>query len=75
MQCCRLYCTFCFALISNVTFFGNSMEFTQIDHNSQQVVLCFSGNNVTASINDIIICLQEQESCMRTRFQNSQTKI
>ena len=32
-QCCKSYCTFCFAVISNVTFFGNSKEF-----------LCFSGN-------------------------------
>ena len=33
MQHCRLYCTFCFTVISNVTFFGNSMEFGQINRN------------------------------------------
>ena len=51
-QCCRSYCTFCFAVISNVTFFGNSTESGQINRNSQQVVLCFSGNNVSASIDN-----------------------
>ena len=49
-QRCRSYCTFCFAVISNVTFFGNSTESGQIDRNSQRVVLRFSGNNVSASI-------------------------
>ena len=34
-------CTFYFAVISNVTCFGNSTEFGQIDSNSQRVVLCF----------------------------------
>ena len=42
-QGCRLYCTFGFTVISNVTFFGNSTEFGQ-------VVLCFSRNNVSASL-------------------------
>ena len=42
-QHCRLYCTFCFTVISNVTFFGNLTEFGQ-------VVLYFSWNNVSASI-------------------------
>ena len=42
-QRCRLYCTFCFTVISNVTFFGNSTEFGQVVH-------CFSRNNVSASI-------------------------
>ena len=42
-QHCGLYCTFCFTVISNVTFFGNLTEFGQ-------VALYFSWNNVSASI-------------------------
>ena len=51
------------------------MEFGQID---QQVVLCFSWNNVSASIinnNDKLFLYVEQESCLRTRSQNSLIKI
>ena len=62
-QRCRLYCTFCFAVISNVTFFGNSTEFGQIDRNSQQVVLCFSGNNVSASIDNNFFMLNKNLVC------------
>ena len=44
-------CTFCFAVSSNVTCFGNLTEFGQIDHNSQRVVLGFSSSkNVSTSI-------------------------
>ena len=50
-QRCALYCTFCFAVLNNVTYFGNLTESGQIHRNSQQVVLCFSGNNVSVSIN------------------------
>ena len=71
-QGCRLYCTFGFTVISNVTFFGNSTEFGQ-------VVRCFSRNNVSALIIIIIIIIiflyVEQESRLWTRFQNSLIKI
>ena len=73
-QRCKSYCTFCFAVISNATFFGNSTEFGQIDRNSQQVILCFSGNIVSASINNNFFYV-EHESRLKTRFQNSLIKI
>ena len=70
----KSYCTFFFAVISNVTFFENSTEFGQIDRNSQQVILCFSGNIVSASINNNLFYV-EYQSRLKTRFQNSVIKI
>ena len=70
----KSYCTFFFAVISNVTFFENLTEFRQINHNSQQVILCFSGNFVSASINNNFFYVENQSS-LKTRFQKSVIKL
>ena len=77
MQRCKSYCTFGFAVISNVTFFTS----LGIRRNSGKSIAILNrlssvspGINVSTSINNNFFYV-EHESHLQTRFQNGLIKV